>query len=138
MSFREDCLEIAKEAVTGRGISDKQDEDTFPALARWFSVYFREIDYNPHERDLTPKEIIDLQIIFKVCRSIAGYNVKDTYIDIAGYASIGYETVKKDVKLCECCSRCYKNSKGILSCQSGNKHFMFSDLKDCKDFRDGD
>ncbi|GIV03960.1 MAG: hypothetical protein KatS3mg015_2790 [Fimbriimonadales bacterium] len=55
-------------------------EDTFTAIARLWSAYL--------DLDLRPTDVAHLMILLKIAR---GAKKRDNWVDIAGYAALGYE-----------------------------------------------
>lgn len=63
-----------------------EPENNFSVIAELWSAYIRVITW--HDPDLTPKEVAEMMILFKVGRSATALeDHRDTYVDIAGYAA---------------------------------------------------
>jgi hypothetical protein len=76
-----DLLDEAKQIITG----ERQDaygspEDSFSLIGSLWSAYLG--------REITPREVADMMILFKVARLKGQKPTRDTYCDIAGYAAI--------------------------------------------------
>lgn len=76
-----DLLDEAKQIITG----DRQDaygapEDSFALIGSLWGAYLG------HE--ITPREVADMMVLFKVARLRGQKPTRDTYRDISGYAAI--------------------------------------------------
>lgn len=76
-----DLLDEAKQIITG----DRQDaygkpEDSFGLIGSLWSAYLG--------RTITPREVADMMVLFKMARLRGQKPTRDTYRDVAGYAAI--------------------------------------------------
>lgn len=76
-----DLLDEAKKIITG----ERQDaygspEDSFALIGSLWGAYLG--------RAITPREVADMMMLFKVARLKGQKPTRDTYRDIAGYAGI--------------------------------------------------
>lgn len=138
MSNREECLNKAKEAIRGREILDNKDEDSFATIGNFWSLYLKELNFNPETDILSSFQTSQMLLLFKVSRAISGYNIIDTLVDEAGYAAIGYDLVKKEGQpLCKFCSHEDFNPKSKnMCCDLHCKDYMLKGLKDCLHFEE--
>ena len=88
MSASEDLLQEAIEVVS---VSRHQDYGPPSVNLQRICNYWNEyLDQNSNvtgDYHITPKMVCDLMILLKMARSVEGYK-RDTYVDLAGYASL--------------------------------------------------
>ena len=88
---RQEILDKAKACVCGeREQSYGSPEDSFAAIADYWSVYLHRIGYLLPHQELTPEDVALMMILLKVARQ-EGRGKDDNWIDIAGYAACGGE-----------------------------------------------
>ena len=88
---REALLDMAKAVVCGE--REKQygsPEDSFRAIADYWTVYLRQTGNLPEHRELTSEDAAIMMILLKVARQ-AGRGKLDNWVDIAGYAACDAE-----------------------------------------------
>ena len=84
-------LDMAKAIVGGE--REKQygsPEDSFWAIAAYWTVYLQQVGHLPEHRELTAEDTAIMMILLKVARQ-AGRGKLDNWVDIAGYAACGAE-----------------------------------------------
>lgn len=88
-------LEDARMAVcSDRNHQYGEPEDNFKMIAAYWNDYLEGIDH----RKLTPSDIGDMMVLFKIARSTLKTGAKkkgDNYVDIAGYAACAGEIASK-------------------------------------------
>ena len=103
---REDAgsVSAAPESITRAGLLDKakavvcgerekqygSPEDSFRAIADYWTVYLHQTGNLPVHRELTSEDAAIMMILLKVARQ-AGRGKLDNWVDIAGYAACGAE-----------------------------------------------
>lgn len=88
---RAGLLDMAKAVVCGE--REKQygsPEDSFRAIADYWTVYLHQTGNLPEHRELTSEDAAIMMILLKIARQ-AGRGKLDNWIDIAGYAACGAE-----------------------------------------------
>lgn len=87
MSDRFECLNLAAEAVNDREGVYGKPEDNFAAVE---DVFLRLLDVTP---DSLPDGVISALFLcsLKLVRAAAAPTHADNWIDLAGYAALGYE-----------------------------------------------
>ena len=84
-------LDMAKAIVGGeRENQYGSPEDSFRAIAHYWTVYLQQVGHMPEQRALTAEDTAIMMILLKVARQ-AGRGKLDNWIDIAGYAACGGE-----------------------------------------------
>lgn len=84
-------LDMAKAIVGGE--REKQygsPEDSFRAIADYWTLYLHQTGNLPEHRELTAEDTAIMMILLKVARQ-AGRGKLDNWVDIAGYAACGAE-----------------------------------------------
>ena len=88
---REVLLEMARTIVSGdRDRQYGSPEDSFWAIAAYWTVYLQQVGNLPEHRELTAEDTAIMMILLKVARQ-AGRGKLDNWVDIAGYAACGAE-----------------------------------------------
>lgn len=88
---RAGLLDMAKAVVCGeRENQYGSPEDSFRAIADYWTVYLRQTGNLPEHRELTSEDAAIMMILLKVARQ-AGRGKLDNWVDIAGYAACGAE-----------------------------------------------
>lgn len=88
---REALLEMARAIVSGdRDRQYGSPEDSFWAIAHYWTVYLQQVGHLPEHRELTAEDTAIMMILLKVARQ-AGRGKLDNWVDIAGYAACGAE-----------------------------------------------
>lgn len=90
-SPREDVLSDANEAIHGdRNTHYGTPMENFERIARYWTIYLA----NRRLKEIGPGDVANMMILLKIAR---GMNVptRDTYVDIAGYAACGWETMEE-------------------------------------------
>ena len=88
---REALLEMACRIVSGdRDRQYGSPEDSFWAIAHYWTVYLQQVGNLPEHRELTAEDTAIMMILLKVARQ-AGRGKLDNWVDIAGYAACGAE-----------------------------------------------
>lgn len=83
-SKRKEVLEKAYKCVCGgRDETYGGPETSFAAIARLWSAYL--------DRDVEPKDVAVMMVLFKAGRISSGMSVLDNWVDMAGYAACGGE-----------------------------------------------
>ena len=90
------CLDEAKRTICG----ERQDvygspEDSFAIIAEYWSTYLRAEYEKVGHRNLTPKDIAHMMILFKMARVQGQAPSRDSYVDICGYAGIAADRLSK-------------------------------------------
>lgn len=90
-SVRAEVLDEAKRAVC----SDRNAEYGEPIdnFGRWAGACNALGYRGPDGRDLKPHDLAVIMGLGKLSRSIQSPDKKDTWVDLAGYAAVGYELV---------------------------------------------
>ena len=84
-------LDMAKAVVCGaREQQYGSPEDSFRAIADYWTVYLHQTGNLPEHRELTAEDTAIMMILLKVARQ-AGRGKFDNWVDIAGYAACGAE-----------------------------------------------
>lgn len=88
---RADVLDEAKQAVC----SDRNTEYGEPIdnFGRWAGACHALGYRGPGGRDLKPHDLAVIMGLGKLSRSIQSPDKKDTWVDLAGYAAVGFELV---------------------------------------------
>lgn len=87
MNYREECLRKANECVNGGREHDYgTPENNFKAIADLWEVYL--------DQPITKRDVANMMILLKIARAKTGAGTDDCFVDIAGYASCGYELYK--------------------------------------------
>lgn len=93
---REALLEMACRIVSGdRDRQYGSPEDSFWAIAHYWTVYLQQVGHLPEHRELTAEDTAIMMILLKVARQ-AGRGKLDNWVDIAGYAACGAEITETD------------------------------------------
>lgn len=88
---RAGLLDMAKAVVCGdRDRQYGSPEDSFWAIAHYWTVYLQQVGQLPEHRELTAEDTAIMMILLKVARQ-AGRGKLDNWVDIAGYAACGAE-----------------------------------------------
>lgn len=88
---RAGLLDMAKAVVCGdRDRQYGSPEDSFWAIAHYWTVYLQQVGHLPEHRELTAEDTAIMMILLKVARQ-AGRGKLDNWVDIAGYAACGAE-----------------------------------------------
>lgn len=88
---REALLEMARTIVSGgRDRQYGSPEDSFWAIAHYWTVYLQQVGHLPEHRELTAEDTAIMMILLKIARQ-AGRGKLDNWVDIAGYAACGAE-----------------------------------------------
>ena len=90
ISFRRILLEEAANIVDGdRNKTYGKPEDSYGAIAELWSVYLK--------RYVKPHDVAAMMILLKVARIMGSNGIhRDSWVDIAGYAACGFETVQSE------------------------------------------
>lgn len=90
ISFRRILLEEAANIVDGdRNKTYGKPEDSYGAIAELWSVYLK--------RYVKPHDVAAMMILLKVARIMGSNGIhRDSWVDIAGYAACGFETVQNN------------------------------------------
>lgn len=84
-------LDMAKAIVSGdRDRKYGSPEDSFWAIAHYWTVYLQQVGHLPEHRELTAEDTAIMMILLKIARQ-AGRGKLDNWVDIAGYAACGAE-----------------------------------------------
>lgn len=89
---REEILKAA-ELICVCGEREKSygsPEDSFTAIAAYWTVYLHQLGVMQRHQELTPEDVAIMMILLKVARQ-TGRGKVDNWIDIAGYAACGGE-----------------------------------------------
>ncbi len=88
MSASEDLLQEAIEVVS---VSRNQDygppKINLQRICNYWNEYLDQNSNVTGDYRITPKIVCDLMILLKMARAVEGYK-RDTYVDLAGYASL--------------------------------------------------
>lgn len=85
-TYRNKCFDMAKERVNNKSINDYgEPENTFALIAKFWETY---LDCKINEED-----VANMMILLKIARNTQ-QTKDDNYIDIAGYASCGYDLMR--------------------------------------------
>lgn len=99
---REECLDTAKQNVTGHRVQDYgKVENNFAAIAAYWNVYLREKLSNWYklgEFELTPCDAANMMALFKWARITTGTATDDSYVDAAGYTACAAELADTTIK----------------------------------------
>ena len=88
---REEILKAAQFCVCGeREKSYGSPEDSFTAIAAYWTAYLRQLGVMQPHQELTPEDVALMMILLKIARQ-TGRGKVDNWIDIAGYAACGGE-----------------------------------------------
>ena len=88
-ALRDDVLIAAKDVING----DRQKDygpprENFARIADYWTTYLR--NKRGLDLDVTPSDVALLMVLMKVARSHES-PTRDTFVDLAGYAALGYE-----------------------------------------------
>lgn len=81
--YREQILDLARDAITNRKDSYGAPEDNFVLIADLWSLY---LGFSIRARDVAV-----LMCLFKIARIKSGVGMDDNFVDICGYASLAGE-----------------------------------------------
>ena len=88
MSPREEILTEAIDLVTGGRNQDYGPPSVnLQRICNYWNEYLDQNSNVTGDYRITPKIVCDLMILLKMARSVEGYK-RDTYVDVAGYASL--------------------------------------------------
>ena len=62
-------------------------EDSFEAIASFWTAYLK----NKQEFYISPKDVANMMLLFKMARMLTGSGGEDTPVDLVGYALLGAE-----------------------------------------------
>lgn len=89
ISVRAEILRNAEKCIIGDRDEDYgTPEHSFSQIALLWSAYLHV--------SLTPKDVANMMVLFKVARTQTGHGKKDNWIDMAGYAACGGELENKN------------------------------------------
>ena len=89
---RSEVLNAARDIVcSDRNIEYGEPEDNFAIIADYWTTYLCLRKKIPLDFILTPEDVANLMILFKMGRITSGGNTDDSFIDIAGYAACACE-----------------------------------------------
>ena len=97
---RAEILERARVCVCGEREQDYgTPEDNFTTIGLLWSVYLRaahpELRMAMEANGITPKDVAIMMVLLKAARIATG-SIKDSYIDLAGYAALAGEIAGGD------------------------------------------
>ena len=88
-TYRTICLSEANNIVNGaRQNAYGSPENSFKTIAGFWNLY---LGANP---PLTARQVADMMMLLKMARISSGTPTLDSYVDIAGYAACGYESLR--------------------------------------------
>ena len=95
MKPRDRCLDLAKQCVSEHRNEDYgEPEDNLQRIADLWTTY---LDPMLQSGPISPSDVSTMMILLKVARMMNGSVNSDNWVDIAGYAAIGYE-VERSMK----------------------------------------
>jgi len=90
-STRADVLNEASEAIHGdRNTHYGTPMENFDRIAQYWTIYLA----NRRLKKIKPGDVANMMILLKIARGM-NLPTKDTYVDIAGYAACGWETMEQ-------------------------------------------
>lgn len=96
---REECLDKAKENVTGHREQDYgKIENNFAVIADYWNTYLRGKWGDKVTFAIYPRDVAHMMALFKWARITTGTATDDSYVDAAGYTACAAELAGGELK----------------------------------------